>query len=154
MARNMDAGQLEYWTDKLKLRRQDADAIAQGVVLARKVLVRLAGREMSRPELYELLGRLPREGNLRAYELAESGCERQALKLYLNELRFVELDIGGGDLLAMGLQESPELGDVLWQLKLMKLEGKVEGREDELKAARRLVDRMKKAGTAGLGSSC
>ncbi len=153
MARNMDTGQLEYWTDKLKLRRQDADAIAQGVVLARKVLVRLAGREMSRPELYELLGRLPGEAHLLAYALAESGRERQALELYLNELRFVELGVGGGDLLAMGLKESPELGDVLWQLKLMKLEGKVDGREDELKAARRLVDRLKKAGTAGPRSS-
>jgi tRNA nucleotidyltransferase (CCA-adding enzyme) len=151
MARDMDAGQLEYWTDKLKLRRQDADAIAQGVVLARKVLSRLAGREMTRPQLYELLGRMPGEAHLLAYALSGGGRQQRDLELYLTELRHMELEIGGDDLLAMGVKESPQLGDILWRLKLMKLEGKVDGREDELKAARTLMDRMKKAEAGAQG---
>lgn len=150
MARGMDTGQLNYWTQRLKLRRPDADIVVEAVVLARKVLDRLEGAELTRPELYELLSRLPYEAHLLALAVSSSQPAREALSLYLDELRFIALNIDGSDLLAMGLRESPQLGQVLRQLKLLKLEGEIVGREDELRAARELIDRQDRQ-TAGLG---
>lgn len=142
MARQLDPEQLASWTERLKLRGSDAAVIAGGVVLARKVNERLASAELARPALYELLARLPAEGLLLAWAEAGEGRSREALELYLKELRYTALSIGGSDLLRMGLSESPEVGRVLTQVKLLKLEGKVDGREEELRAAGQIINRI------------
>ncbi|MCL4472562.1 MAG: CBS domain-containing protein [Actinobacteria bacterium] len=144
MARKLEPEQLASWTERLKLRGSDAAVIAAGVVLARKVNERLASAELARPALYELLARLPAEGLLLAWAEAGEERSRRALELYLKELRYTALSIGGKDLLELGLGESPEVGQVLTQVKLLKLEGKVDGREEELKAAGQIINRINK----------
>jgi tRNA nucleotidyltransferase (CCA-adding enzyme) len=148
LARRMDAGQLRFWTQRLKLRRTDADIVTESVVLADKVQARLASAGLSRPELHELLERLPAEAHLLAYAASESERARKALELYLTELRFVEISISGADLLEMGIKESPQVGELLKRLRMLKLDGKIDGRKEELDAARKLID---KAGAAGRG---
>ncbi|MHB9112647.1 MAG: CBS domain-containing protein [Thermoleophilia bacterium] len=160
MARRLEPEQLAGWTERLKLRNTDATVIAGGVVLARKVLERMAGASMSRPELYDLLARLPAEGLLLAWAEAGEGSAREAIELFLGELRYTSLGISGKDLLELGLKESPEVGEVLTQLKLLKLEGKVDGRDSEMRAAEQIIRRMKKnsvgsggqAGQSGSGN--
>jgi tRNA nucleotidyltransferase (CCA-adding enzyme) len=149
MARALDPEQLVGWTERLKLRNTDAQVIAGGVVLARKVLERMAGAEMSRPALYELLARLPAEGLLLAWAEAGEGSAREAIELFVKELRYTSLSISGKDLLELGLQESPEVGRVLTQVKLLKLEGKVDGRDSEMSAAQQILSRMKKNNNFG-----
>lgn len=144
MARKLEPEQLASWTGQLKLRGSDAAVVAGGVVLARKVLERLAGKELPRPAIYELLARVPAEGLVLAYAMAGAGRSREALEVFLNELRFTRLSIGGKDLLELGLSESPEVGRVLTQVKIMKLEGKVDGREEELKVAKQILSHIKK----------
>jgi len=141
MARKLDPEQLASWTERLKLRGSDAAVIANGVVLARKVVERLAATALSRADIYELLVRLPAEGLLLAWADAGEGRARKALELFLRELRYTSLSIGGADLLELGLQESPEIGRVLTEVKLLKLEGKVDGRDDEIRAARQILKR-------------
>ena len=65
--------------------------------------------------------------------------EQPALRDYFLRLRAVELEIGGADLVAMGLAESPRIGEVLAELRRRKLNGELDGRESELAAARELV---------------
>ncbi|MHB8859667.1 MAG: CBS domain-containing protein [Thermoleophilia bacterium] len=144
MARKLEPEQLASWTERLKLRGSDAAVIAGGVVLARKVNERLASAELARPDLYELLARLPAEGLLLAWAEAGEERSRRALELYLKDLRYTALSIGGRDLLELGLGESPEVGQVLTQVKLLKLEGKVDGRKEELKAAGEIINRINK----------
>jgi len=62
------------------------------------------------------------------------------LRDYFSRLRKVELEISGDDLVHLGLRESPRIGDVLTELRRRKLNGELEGRESELAAARELLD--------------
>lgn len=146
LARRLDAEQLEFWTASLKLRKSDAEAVTGGVVLAAKVGERLAaGAALSRPELYELMARLPAEAL--PLVLAQAGVEaRAAIELFLTELKPVRLEINGRDLIGLGLNESPELGRILEAVKKLKIEGKVSGREQELKAAGKLAAGERQAG--------
>jgi hypothetical protein len=62
------------------------------------------------------------------------------LRRYLDELRDVRLEITGADLDALGLHESPRVGEVLAELLRRRLDGELAaGREAELSAARALV---------------
>jgi hypothetical protein len=51
----------------------------------------------------------------------------------------VRLEISGGDLVALGLGESPRVGAVLDELLRRKLNGQLDGRAAELAAARELL---------------
>ena len=71
--------------------------------------------------------------------LALAGEEQPALREYFERLRNVQLEIDGGDLVAMGVAESPRIGTVLEELRRRKLNGELDGRESELAAARELL---------------
>jgi tRNA nucleotidyltransferase (CCA-adding enzyme) len=65
--------------------------------------------------------------------------ERPELRDYFTRLRDVRLDIDGSDLAELGLPESPRVGEVLTELRRRKLNGELDGRESELAAARELL---------------
>jgi hypothetical protein len=71
--------------------------------------------------------------------LALAREEQPALRDYFVRLRSVELEISGADLVSMGLEESPRIGEVLAELRRRKLNGELDGRDSELAAARELV---------------
>ena len=62
-----------------------------------------------------------------------------ALRAYFERLRNVRLDLDGDDLAALGLTESPRVGEVLAELRRRKLNGELDGRAEELAAARELI---------------
>jgi tRNA nucleotidyltransferase (CCA-adding enzyme) len=66
--------------------------------------------------------------------------DRPELRDYFERLRDVRLEIGGEDLAALGLPESPRVGEVLEELRRRKLNGELDGRESELAAARGLIE--------------
>ena len=65
--------------------------------------------------------------------------ERVELRDYFERLRNVRLEIGGADLLELGLAESPRIGEILGEIRKRKLNGELDGREAELAAARELA---------------
>jgi hypothetical protein len=65
--------------------------------------------------------------------------ERPELREYFTRLRAVRLEIDGSDLAELGLPESPRVGEVLTELRRRKLNGELDGRESELAAARDLL---------------
>jgi tRNA nucleotidyltransferase (CCA-adding enzyme) len=65
--------------------------------------------------------------------------DHPALRSYFERLRNVRLDLGGDDLAALGLAESPRVGEVLAELRRRKLNGELDGRAEELAAARELI---------------
>jgi tRNA nucleotidyltransferase (CCA-adding enzyme) len=65
--------------------------------------------------------------------------DHMPLRTYFERLRNVALDLDGDDLAALGLVESPRVGEVLAELRRRKLNGELDGRAAELAAARELI---------------
>jgi tRNA nucleotidyltransferase (CCA-adding enzyme) len=137
LARRLPPDELYDWFERLRLRRRDADRIADAVTVA--------------PRLRELVGATDEPAALRALAephdpdgilLAMAGADgdvRARLARYFDELRDVRLEISGADLAEIGLAESPQVGVVLDEVLRRKLNGELAGREAELAAARELI---------------
>jgi tRNA nucleotidyltransferase (CCA-adding enzyme) len=138
LARRLPPDELYEWFERLKLRRRDAERIADAVTVAGRLREVVAGTKepavlRARVEPHDPDGAL----------LALVGAKRPArkrLERYFEELRDVELEISGGDLAELGLGESPRVGAVLEELLRRKVNGELDGRAAELEAARELLE--------------
>ena len=129
-----DVPEPRAWLDGLKLRRQDAGAIEAAVTVGPKLAEEL--REQRDPaEVVALAEPHPPDAPLFALALAEV----PALDDYFERLRNVRLEVDGADLAALGLAESPRVGEVLSELRRRKLNGELDGRDSELAAAKELI---------------
>ncbi len=110
---------------------------------------RLAGRlkRAEKPsEIYDVAHGEPLEAVALAAALAEAEVEdsarangsegtAHAARRWLTELRLVELEINGDDLLAAGIVAGPDIGRRLRRALMRKLDGELSGRDAELQAA-------------------
>jgi tRNA nucleotidyltransferase (CCA-adding enzyme) len=122
------------WLDELKLRRQDAQAIAAAVTVGPR-LAEDVGEAQTPAEVVALAEPHPLDAPLFALALADL----PALREYFGRLRDVRLEVDGTDLAELGLEESPRVGEVLAELRRRKLNGELDGRDSELAAARELI---------------
>jgi tRNA nucleotidyltransferase (CCA-adding enzyme) len=123
------------WLERLRVRRRDVDRIAGAIAVAPRIVERLRAERLEPSQVVQLADPFAPDGPLLALALEELAQLRE----YFSRLRSVELEISGDDLLGLGLQESPRIGDVLAELRRRKLNGELDGRESELAAARELV---------------
>ena len=137
LARHLPPDELFDWFERLKLRRRDAERIADAVTVAPR-LARLLSEADEPADIRRLVEPHDPDGALFALVLAEEPA-RARLERYFAELRTVRLEITGGDLAGLGVTESPRVGEILEELLRRKLNGELDGRESELHAARELV---------------
>ena len=136
LARDLSSDEVYGLLERLKVRRADADRIAKAVTVSPLLLERLAKDTLTAAEVVALVEPFAPDAVL----LALAREERPELRDYFERLREVRLEIGGEDLAALGLPESPRVGEVLAELRRRKLNGELDGRESELAAARSLID--------------
>jgi tRNA nucleotidyltransferase (CCA-adding enzyme) len=122
------------WLDSLKLRRQDARAIEAAVTAGPRLAAAL-GEQRDPAEVVALAEPHPPDVPLFALALEDL----PALHEYFERLRNVRLEVDGADLAALGLAESPRVGEVLSELRRRKLNGELDGRDSELAAAKELI---------------
>jgi tRNA nucleotidyltransferase (CCA-adding enzyme) len=134
LARRLEPGELAEWLEGLELRRRDLEQIAAAVTIAPRLVEALAGTP-DPAEIVALAEPHAPDAPLVALALADV----PALRAYFDHLRQVRLDIDGTDLAALGLAESPQVGEILAELRRRKLRGELDGREAELAAARELI---------------
>jgi len=121
----------------MRIRRQDAAVLQRGLVVARRLVDRLS-HGPNEAELYEFARGEPLESLAAAMVLDDTGVAAERLGRYLDVTRHTRLAIDGRDLLDMGYTASPRMGEVLRSVLHLKLNGVVDGREDELTAAARM----------------
>lgn len=141
LAHRIHPDELYEWFGRLRLRRRDADAIADAVAVAPR-LPHLLEKVTAPSEARRLLAPHDPLGLLLALARFPGTTTAAWIIRYLTELKAVKLEITGVDLAALGLHESPRVGEVLEELLQRKLDGDLPGgREAELAAAREAVVR-------------
>jgi tRNA nucleotidyltransferase (CCA-adding enzyme) len=135
LARKLPPDEVYGWLQRLKMRRRDAEQIAAAVTVAPRIVERLRDREVEPAEIVALADRYAPDAPLFALALEDL----EPLHAYFRGLRDVRLEVTGSDLAALGLGESPRVGEILAELRRRKLNGELDGRESELEAARELI---------------
>jgi tRNA nucleotidyltransferase (CCA-adding enzyme) len=135
LARRMTSDQAYDWLERLKVRRRDVDRILGAVTVAPLILERLVAAPLDPSQVVAIADPFAPDAPLFALALED----RPELRAYFERLRDVRLEIGGQDLIAMGIPESPRIGEILGEIRRRKLNGEVAGREAELEAARELA---------------
>jgi tRNA nucleotidyltransferase (CCA-adding enzyme) len=132
LARKLPPAEIAPWLEGLKIRRPDADQIAAAIVEGPRIADDLGGTPA---DIVVAAERHDPDAPL--FALALTGSPR--LHEYFERLRGVRLEISGADLAALGLGESPRVGEILGELRRRKLNGELDGRESELEAAQELI---------------
>lgn len=135
LARSLASDEAFGWLARLKARRRDAERIAGAITVAPRVVERLRAERPDPAQVVALCD--PYAPDLPLYALALS--DLAPLHEYFRSLRDVRLEITGADLAALGLGESPRVGEVLAELRRRKLNGDLDGRDSELAAAQKLI---------------
>ena len=65
--------------------------------------------------------------------LSASPRVKEALGLYISHLRYVKPALSGRDLIALGVAQGPQVGQVLRELRTSRIEGRVTTREEEIR---------------------
>lgn len=138
LARRLSPAELFDWFLALKLRRRDAERIADAVAFSPRLIAQLEAVTEA-AEAQRVIAPHEPEGAILALATAPAGTASAWLERYFAELRDIELEISGGDLAALGLSESPRVGEVLGEVLRRKLNGELSGRGPELDAARKLI---------------
>jgi tRNA nucleotidyltransferase (CCA-adding enzyme) len=115
----------------------ERERAVRSAILAPRIAQRLQ-RAQTASAIYEVAHGEPLEAVALAAALAEadgSAASAAAARRWLAELRLVELEIGGDDLLAAGVAPGPEVGRRLRHALMRTLDGEPSGREAELRAA-------------------
>jgi tRNA nucleotidyltransferase (CCA-adding enzyme) len=137
LVRRLSSTDVLDWAEGLKLRRRDAERIADAVTVAPRLQELAAGTKQP-ADLWAKVAPHDPDGALLALA-GSKGRARKRLERYFQKLRDVRLEISGGDLAELGLEESPQVGEVLEELRRRKLNGELDGRAAELEAAKELL---------------
>jgi tRNA nucleotidyltransferase (CCA-adding enzyme) len=119
----------------------ERERVVHSAILAPRLAARL--RRAERPsEIYEIAHGEPLEAVALAAALAEADAHAEgsdvaagAARRWLAKLRFVELEIGGDELLGAGIAAGPDVGRRLRRALMRKLDGELSGRDAELRVA-------------------
>jgi tRNA nucleotidyltransferase (CCA-adding enzyme) len=124
--------ELDLWVAALPLEARDRDAVARAARVAPRLCTALREREHTPSELRALLGSEPPEALALALAL---GAPSEPVLRWATSLSSVGLEIGGDDLLEAGVPEGPAIGRALEETLRRKLDGLVDGRDEELETA-------------------
>jgi tRNA nucleotidyltransferase (CCA-adding enzyme) len=141
LSRRMGAGEIYDWLSKLKLRRRDQDVVAAAATLPPALAERIEREPPQAPsELREALDGVPLEALVAAIVRArDPELVEERVRSYVERVRDAALAITGDDLKKAGALESPAIGRALKETLALKLDGFVEGRDEELHTALRLL---------------
>jgi tRNA nucleotidyltransferase (CCA-adding enzyme) len=127
--------ELEPWVERLDVGAAERDAVLRAARRGR-VLADELTRDLRPSQVHALLMPEPPEALALALALGAPG---QPVLDFVARLRRTRLEITGADLLAAGVPESPALGRALELTLARKLDGELDGRDDELRAALELA---------------
>jgi tRNA nucleotidyltransferase (CCA-adding enzyme) len=135
-----DPDALAGWVDGLQLSAPARDAVLAAARNAPAIARELRGAgsedDRRRSRVWSLLRAEPPETLALALAL---GAPPEPILTFATELRHVQLEIGGDDLVEAGVPESPAIGRALEETLRRKVDGELSGRDEELRTALELA---------------
>ena len=135
LARKLPPDEVYAWLRRLKVQRRDLEQVAAAVTVGPRLVERLRENSVEPAEVVAAADPFAPDAPLFALAIEEL----PALDEYFRRLRNVQLEVSGADLAELGLSQSPEVGEILQELRRRKLNGQLDGRDSELAAARELI---------------
>ena len=135
----LSARDLESLVERLKIAGEDVALLRQvnRLLSSTSELV----KEHRPSAIYRLLEHYSTPAIFVLWMAIDSGAVRERLELYHRTLRFVEPEIDGEYLKAMGLRPSPLFGHILSVLRDARLDGEVSSLEEERVFVEKLLDK-------------
>jgi tRNA nucleotidyltransferase (CCA-adding enzyme) len=133
----------EKWCNQMRFRRDDVASIVQCLVRVPDIIRDLTSAKAPASRVVELLDPLNCEALAYLY-MSGSAAARRAAVSYSERWKKITPHITGRDLTEMGLKPSRAYAQILARVRAEVLDGKVESREEELKLARRLVNKAQR----------
>lgn len=103
------------------------------------VATSLARSQPANSELYENLVRYDRVAIRSVSMASEDAAVSEIAALFLEKLSFVETELGGEDIVAMGVEQGPAVGVCLRKLKAARLDGAISDRAGEERFVQGLI---------------
>jgi len=95
--------------------------------------------ELPPSRTYLLLKPLPEEVLLFAMAKSQGKMAAAKISRYISELAETRLEITGDDIVSLGVAPGPKVGEILREVLLAKIDGKVRGKNEELAYAKELI---------------
>ncbi len=143
MLEDLPLQEAEKWCHQMRFKREDADAVLQCLRRVPEIIKIFSTEEPSPSRVVDFLDPLVGEALAYLYVLGGPG-PRKLVMSYLKRWKNMTTEISGRDLADLGLKPSRAYAEILARVRADKLDGKVKGREDELKLARRLVKKAQR----------
>lgn len=125
-------GRLPLVLDRLHLSNDQKASVQKGIEIPQSFPDKIG--LLKKSEIYHLLNGKPPEALAIAACLAPGGTSlRRMIRVYLEELQDIRVELSGGDLLKLGFKEGPEIGRTLGKVLDAKLDGLVNTKDDEIK---------------------
>jgi tRNA nucleotidyltransferase (CCA-adding enzyme) len=125
---------------KLKLSNEQSKAIVQAKelqIFSKKGPVKTG---KTRSGIYFLFKKYGTEALLYLMLLQKDKKQAAKIRLFLDELRHVKIEITGRDLLEMGVKEGPKYAEILDKLMEAKLDGKAKTKEEQKILVKKLIE--------------
>jgi len=133
------AAEIERWCSWMKVKNKDMNVMLETYGEMGRIKRALKSEVKKNSKLYKTLKGVLPELQIIACSWGEGYCKN--IERYLTSLRDIHLEVSGETLKEMGYKPSEKFRVVLGKLFEMKLDGKVESREDEIRELERLMNR-------------
>jgi tRNA nucleotidyltransferase (CCA-adding enzyme) len=143
MLEDLPLQEAEKWCHQMRFKRDDAEAVLQCLRRVPEIIKIFSTEEPSPSRVVDFLDPLVGEALAYLYVLGGPGPRRLVVS-YLKRWKNMATEINGRDLAGLGLKPSRAYAEILARVRADELDGKVKGREDELKLARRLVKKAQR----------
>ncbi|MDH4139456.1 MAG: CBS domain-containing protein [Coriobacteriia bacterium] len=145
LAHGATRSQAERWLRHLRFGREYGEPTMAVAERAPQLFRTLRdGRKMRDSRLYHALKAYPEEAMVHLWSMGDERV-RDRVELFLDTISRLRPEVGGEDLIGMGLEPSPVFSSILSQALDDRLDGRAVGREAELANLKRLVAKSAKA---------
>jgi len=132
--------QINLIADTLELRKDQRKIITEFKDLNAVELLNSISKRLSKGEIYDKLNNFDLYAIVYLY-LISRGKARKNLRLYIDGISKIALEITGEDVKKMGVSEGPYVGDVLSEVLRAKIEGKLKSKEEEVNYLKKLISK-------------